>query len=97
MMTLSHESDVKPDTATYENGETDQEKALPEVQYSPEELKRVIWKLDIYLMPICFLLYTFSVLDVSSAHLRQFTRETNKCSPPIAIELGQCKAGRHAR
>ncbi|KAH8894383.1 MFS general substrate transporter [Thozetella sp. PMI_491] len=34
--------------------------------FSPDEVKRVIRKLDLHLMPLCFVLYTFSVLDRSN-------------------------------
>ena len=34
--------------------------------FSPEERRKVIRKLDLWLMPLCFLLYTFSVLDRSN-------------------------------
>lgn len=44
----------------------DKEQGISEPQYTPEELKAVIRKLDWHLMPLCFLMYTFSVLDVSS-------------------------------
>lgn len=36
------------------------------VVYSPEEVRKVVRKLDLYLMPLCFTLYTFSVLDRSN-------------------------------
>lgn len=67
MATASQGGELKPEAITHESVEGDQEKGAPKVEYSPEELKRVIRKLDLYLMPICFLLYTFSVLDVSPA------------------------------
>lgn len=34
--------------------------------YTEEEKRKVVRKLDLHLLPFCFLLYTFSVLDVSS-------------------------------
>lgn len=43
----------------------DNEKGNTGPNYTPEELKNVIRKLDWHLMPLCFLMYTFSVLDVS--------------------------------
>lgn len=59
-------SQEKPDVVAAENPVQDSEKATPPLEYTPEELNKVIWKLDLFLMPICFVLYTFSVLDVSS-------------------------------
>ncbi|KAJ5263389.1 hypothetical protein N7478_010994 [Penicillium angulare] len=44
----------------------DNEKGNPEPNYTPEELKNVLRKLDWHLMPLCFLMYTFSVLDRSN-------------------------------
>lgn len=34
--------------------------------YTEDEKRKVVRKLDLHLLPFCFLLYTFSVLDVSS-------------------------------
>lgn len=68
MATAPSQGELKPDAFTRDNAEGDQEKGPAEIEYSPEELKRVIRKLDWYLMPLCFLLYTFSVLDVSYRH-----------------------------
>lgn len=34
--------------------------------YSPEEVARVVRKLDWHILPLCFVLYTFSVLDRSN-------------------------------
>ena len=42
----------------------DKEKSFQEPEYTQDELKKVIRKLDFYLLPLCFVLYTFSVLDV---------------------------------
>lgn len=33
---------------------------------SPDEVRRVIRKLDWHILPLCFVLYTFSVLDRSN-------------------------------
>lgn len=41
----------------------DKENSFSEPDYTPDELKKVLRKLDFHL-PLCFLLYTFSVLDV---------------------------------
>lgn len=66
MTSSPQESDLhKKDVLTLENIESN-EKAGEIVDYSPEELRKVVRKLDFNLMPLCFLLYTFSVLDVSS-------------------------------
>ena len=37
--------------------------------YTEDEKRKVVRKLDLRLLPFCFLLYTFSVLDVSSSYL----------------------------
>lgn len=64
-MAFSQDSDLqKDDVLALENIESN-EKPTQTVEYSPEELKKVVRKLDLHLMPLCFLLYTFSVLDVS--------------------------------
>lgn len=68
-MTFSQDSDLqKDDVLALENIES-YEKPTQTVEYSPEELKKVVRKLDLHLMPLCFLLYTFSVLDVSHHQL----------------------------
>ncbi|KUJ22189.1 MFS general substrate transporter [Mollisia scopiformis] len=36
------------------------------IQITPEERRRVVRKLDLHLLPLCFILYTFSVLDRSN-------------------------------
>lgn len=59
-------SQEKPDIIAAEHTVQDYEKAASNVEFTPEELNKVVWKLDLFLMPICFVLYTFSVLDVSS-------------------------------
>lgn len=61
-----NDDELKAECIALENvdGGVDQEKGTPEPNYTPEELKGVLWKLDWHLMPLCFLLYTFSVLDV---------------------------------
>lgn len=33
--------------------------------YTEDEKRKVVRKLDLHLLPFCFLLYTFSVIDVS--------------------------------
>lgn len=42
--------------------------------YTEAEKQKVVRKLDAHLLPFCFLLYTFSVLDVSS-HLHHHAKE----------------------
>jgi hypothetical protein len=59
-------NEVKPDTIALEHVDPEKDEPSPVVDYTPEELKRVIRKLDWHLQPLCFVLYTFSVLDVSS-------------------------------
>lgn len=65
-MTVDND-ELKAECIALENVEAglDHEKGPPVPEYTPEELKAVIRKLDWHLMPLCFLLYTFSVLDVS--------------------------------
>lgn len=65
--TSSDSAERKADAVSLENGDTDREKASSKPLCTPEEQRRVIRKLDFHLMPLCFLLYTFSVLDVSRA------------------------------
>jgi hypothetical protein len=57
---------LKPEAIALEDIESHKEVMFPIVEYTQEELKKVVRKLDFHLMPLCFLLYTFSVLDVSS-------------------------------
>lgn len=45
--------------------------------YTEEEKRKVVRKLDLRLLPFCFLLYTFSVLDVSS-HLCHHNKRNSK-------------------
>ena len=66
MISSPQDSVQKADTTALENIESNHEKVTQEVEYTPEELNIVVRKLDFNLMPLCFLLYTFSVLDVSS-------------------------------
>ncbi|KAL1619086.1 hypothetical protein SLS54_006938 [Diplodia seriata] len=40
--------------------------AAGETQHDPDELRKVVRKLDYHLLPLCFVLYTFSVLDRSN-------------------------------
>ncbi|KAJ6141322.1 MFS general substrate transporter [Penicillium chermesinum] len=40
----------------------EKESTVP-VEYTPEELKKVVRKMDCCLLPLCFVLYSFSVLD----------------------------------
>ncbi|KAJ9637478.1 hypothetical protein H2204_004902 [Knufia peltigerae] len=42
---------------------TNVEVAPPRLEYTEEEAKAVIRKLDWHILPLCFILYTFSVLD----------------------------------
>lgn len=61
-------SEVKPDAIARVNVDPEKDETPPAVDYTPEELKKVIRKLDWHLQPLCFVLYTFSVLDVSSGY-----------------------------
>lgn len=58
------------DTAVVEKSESsnieDVHEHRPSISYTPEEKRKVIRKLDFNLIPLCFLLYTFSVLDRSN-------------------------------
>lgn len=42
----------------------------PTQPITEEEKRKVVRKLDFHLLPLCFVLYTFSVLDVSKKYLR---------------------------
>ncbi|CAG8022823.1 unnamed protein product [Penicillium olsonii] len=65
-MMSSHDGDLhKAEVLTLENIESDK-KPSQIADYTPEELKRVVRKLDLNLLPLCFILYTFSVLDRSN-------------------------------
>lgn len=47
-------------------GSTTVEDTAAPRDYSPEEVTRVVKKLDWHILPLCFILYTFSVLDRSN-------------------------------
>lgn len=55
--------------------------------YTEDEKRKVVRKLDLHLLPFCFLLYTFSVLDVSFPSMKQ--RPITKI--PSAIKFRKCK------
>jgi len=42
------------------------EDAVPTFDYTDDEVKKVIRKIDWHVMPLCLTLYTFSVLDRSN-------------------------------
>jgi hypothetical protein len=42
----------------------------PTQPFTEEEKRKVVRKLDLHLLPLCFVLYTFSVLDVSNRYFR---------------------------
>lgn len=60
------DEELKAECITLEHVDTNlgKENSFPEPDYTPGELKKVLRKLDFHLLPLCFLLYTFSVLDV---------------------------------
>lgn len=45
---------------------TNVENRITALDYTPEEAKVIIRKLDWHILPLCFVLYTFSVLDRSN-------------------------------
>lgn len=51
------EENGKLETTSVEHATT------PRLEYTEEDAKRVLRKLDWHILPFCFLLYTFSVLD----------------------------------
>ena len=91
----SHDSDLhKAEVLTLENIESDK-KPSQTADYTPEELKRVVRKLDLNLLPLCFILYTFSVLDVSQRH--HLGKQISQMLILAEIQLGKCKVGRNER
>jgi len=45
---------------------TNVEHSVPTFEYTDDEVKKVIRKIDWHVMPLCLILYTFSVLDRSN-------------------------------
>lgn len=67
---LNRNPDDKADVEKVEDCSADADKRAPPTRavdtYTPAEIRVVVRKLDFRLMPLCFVLYTFSVLDRSN-------------------------------
>lgn len=59
--------DLEKDQCIHAEKVSATEERQSEIQYDPEEARKAVRKLDYRLLPLCFVLYTFSVLDVRIA------------------------------
>ncbi|GME54337.1 unnamed protein product [Neofusicoccum parvum] len=58
--------DLEKDQCIHAEKVSATEERQSEIQYDPEEARKAVRKLDYRLLPLCFVLYTFSVLDRSN-------------------------------